>query len=156
MRDNIDKRANASRDRYKEHHDAQEREETRSRIGQLVNLDCTPLSTSAADKMAEEAYSKFAPARTRTLWVSSTTSHTVNPGQKEIPNTVSADWASPASTDMHRQDDIVDDGHSQPLPYNCSRNPGNRKDQPEQDKDSVSKTEAHFFYHIVGHVGSGR
>lgn len=66
----------AAHQRYKQHQDAQVREQTPFRTGQLVYLDRPSLLTSAVDKMAIEAYPKLVPRALAPYDVVLKTSHT--------------------------------------------------------------------------------
>lgn len=88
-------------------------EETRFRVGHLVQVDLLPRWTSAANKMAVKAHSKLLRRTFGPYLVTLTTLNTITIDQDEILNSISADWASLAAIHMQLQDDIVDVGYNQ-------------------------------------------
>lgn len=73
------------------------------RFCQLVYVDYRPLSTSTADKMTVEVYSKLLSGALGPYRVTLTTSHTFTIDQDRIKNTFSADCALLAPTHVQLQ-----------------------------------------------------
>lgn len=124
MRHNANKRSKATQQRCKRHHDAKVGEETSFGTSQLVYVDRPPLQTSAADKMAVEAYFKLLSLAVGPYHVTYTTPQTVKIEQDGITNNISADRASLPPTHMQLQNDIVHDGYKQTLSDTSGRIPG--------------------------------
>lgn len=134
MRRNADKRTKWAQQRYNRHHSAQVQEKTGFHVSKLVYIDCAPLSTSAADKMAAEAYFKLLPCALGPYRVTSTISHSTNIDPNGTPITIFSNQALLAPAHMLLQDDIVDDqcnhslsGHSVNTSENTKTNHGKAK-----------------------------
>lgn len=78
MGHNADKRSVIAPKVFKQHYDALIREETCFHISELVYENCSLLSTSAADKMAVEAYSRLLSCALGSYPMTSTALHTNN------------------------------------------------------------------------------
>lgn len=84
-------------------------EETRFRVGQLVSVELPRLLTSAAEKLAVEAYSILLLSALGPYQITSTTSHNITTDQDGVPKMITADQALLEPGHMSLQDDIVDD-----------------------------------------------
>lgn len=79
MRHRADKRMSTAQHRYKKDYESRLGATTSLKRNQLVYVDCPPLTTIAADRMAFESYSKLLSKNLGPYRVLSSTAHGYNP-----------------------------------------------------------------------------
>lgn len=131
---NTDKWTKAVQQQFKRHHDAGVRKKTLLHVHQLMSTSHPPLLTSAADKMALEAYLKFHSRILGPYRVTSMTWHTIAINQDGISNTFFAVWESLTPTYTQAQNEIVDSKREQSFSDIPVRSPGISSDQQGRRK----------------------